>query len=342
MWPVSILNRRRNKDKTSLPLFDEAFLHRLERLAFRTPPWLRGAMWGERRSRNLRPAFDFSDHRPYTSGDDLRHVDWNVYGRHEELLVKLGEATQSVNVHILLDRSRSMAWVPGRPWQSTHPSASKKWDAARRLAAALGYLGLVGGERVTITPFGDALDESFGPTRGKRQVTRALQFLSAVGPSPTRSGRTGQGGLAAGLATYARAHQEGGVLVLVSDLFDSADSFLSHRSSRAQSDDWGLAQGLRHLTPPRWHVLVMHLLTEQELQPTLEGDVDLRDLETGDHLPFRLDERTLSRYRSRVRRWCEELNAICAGRGATYSRVLAEWPFERAVIPYLQQRRIVQ
>ena len=72
-----------------MPLFDESFLRRLERLSFRTAPYLRGGLGGERRSRNLRQAFDFSDHRPYAGGDDLRHVDWNVYGRHGELFVKL-------------------------------------------------------------------------------------------------------------------------------------------------------------------------------------------------------------------------------------------------------------
>ena len=100
---------KRSPKPAPLPLFDETFVRRLEKLSFRTAPTLRGTMPGERRSRNLRPALDFSDHRPYAHGDDLRHVDWNAYSRHEELFVKLGEATQSVTVHILLDRSRSMA-----------------------------------------------------------------------------------------------------------------------------------------------------------------------------------------------------------------------------------------
>ena len=106
---TSIFDRK--PKESSLPLFDEVFLHRLERLSFRTVPSLRGVMLGERRSRNLRPALDFSDHRPYVAGDDLRHVDWNAYGRHEELFVKLGEATQSVSVHILIDCSPSMNWT---------------------------------------------------------------------------------------------------------------------------------------------------------------------------------------------------------------------------------------
>jgi uncharacterized protein (DUF58 family) len=291
-------------------------------------------MWGERRSRNLRPAVDFSDHRPYAAGDDLRHVDWHAFARHEELFVKLGEATQSVDVHILLDRSRSMVWEPTRRLNS---ASSKKWDAARRLAGALGYLGLAGGERVEITSFAQSLDDSFGPTRGKRQVVGALQYLAAIAPSsPFKPGSREKGGLAPSLTSYASRHPAGGVLVLVSDLLDTAAPLDAPR--RAEE----LAEGLRQLTPPRWQVLVMHLLTAEEMHPTLEGDYDLEDVETRQRLPFHLDERTLARYRERVHRWCAALQSACARRSASYNRILADWPIEQKVIPYLRQRGIAQ
>jgi hypothetical protein len=103
-----------------------------------------------------------------------------------------------------------------------------------------------------------------------------------------------------------------------------------------------LAEGLRHFAPPRWQLLVMHLLTQQEVHPTLEGDFDLRDVETGESLPFNFDDHTLSQYRLRVRTWCAGLQATCTRRGGTYSRILAEWPLEQAVIPYLRQRGVVQ
>jgi uncharacterized protein (DUF58 family) len=323
--------------ESSLPLFDEAFLRRLERLSFRTVPSLRGAMLGERRSRNLRPALDFSDHRPYTTGDDLRHIDWNAYARHEELFVKLGEATQSVNVHILLDCSHSMAWTP------THQAAVlgqvSKWDAARRLAGAMAYLGLASGERVKITPFVHQLGQGFGPTEGKRRIIAVLKFLSALhygnnesrgarlaGPAPQPSALSPQL-----LDSYARNHPSGGLLVLISDLFDTG-----------AGDLVGLSDGLRHLATPRWQVLVLHLLTQEEIQPTLEGDLDLQDSETSESLPFHFDDHTLAQYRLRVRAWCAELQSACAGRGATYARILAEWPLEKAVIPFLRQRGVIQ
>lgn len=331
----TIFNRPK---ESSLPLFDEAFLRRLERLSFRTIPALRGSPLGERRSRNLRPALDFSDHRPYSHGDDLRHVDWNAFGRHEELFVKLGEATQSVSIHILLDCSRSMGWTPSGK-SAKQPAGYSKWDAARRLAGALGYLGLAGGERVEITPFGHTLAEGFGPTEGKRRVVPILKFLSKTIPLPPAKGETG-GGLVASLNSYARTHPGGGLLILISDLLDTVTPAAASSPREGQAGE-GLAESLRYLVPPRWQVLVLHLLTEEEVQPTLSGDYDLRDSETEESLPFHLSDAVLTQYRLRVRTWCAELQSACGQRGATYARVLAEWPLEQAVVPYLRQRGVV-
>ena len=311
------------------PLFDDAFLRRLEKLSYRSAPWLRGHMMGERRSRNLRPALDFSDHRSYTMGDDLRHVDWNAYSRHDELFVKLGEATQRLDLHLLLDRSPSMSW--------RDPLATvSKWHGARQLAGALSYLGLAGGERLYITPFDQTLGESFGPTQGKRQTIRALQFITDMEPVEVND-QTNRPAvdLTASHTNYARNHPNGGLLILLSDLLDTVDP----RSGEPAVEP--LAEGLRYLTPPRWQVLVIHLLTAQELTPTFEGDFDLRDLETAESLPFYFDEATLAQYRLRVRRWCAELQRVCAGRGATYAQLVAEWPLEQKVLPYLRQRGVL-
>lgn len=328
--------------ESALPLFDEAFLRRLEKLSFRTVPYLRGALLGERRSRNLRPALDFSDHRPYSIGDDLRHVDWNAFARHEELFVKLGEATQSVHIHVLLDCSSSMAWTPEHTLRQdpTPTTIYSKWDAARRIAGALAYLGLAGGERVTITPFGHTLAEGFGPTEGKRRVIPILKYLSDLRPQPPLKGGIQGGDLTYSLNTYARLHPGGGVLIIISDLFDTATPPIPRLVSGGQGG--GLDEALSPTIPPRWQVLVLHLLTKEEVQPTLDGDYDLRDAETSESLPFYLNQDTLAQYRLRVRAWCAELQSASARRGAAYARVLADWPLEQAVIPYLRQRGVVQ
>lgn len=343
----NIFNRR--PKETTETLFDEKFLRRLERLNFRTAPRLRGVMLGEQRSRNLRPALDFSDHRAYVSGDDLRHIDWHIYAHHEELFIKLGESSQSVNVHILLDCSRSMAWqsnasVFNSETDTDTPANLKrnrsKWNVARRLAGALAYLALSSGERVTITTFADDLGASFGPSHGKRQMIAPLRFLTALNPAPAMSENdlNREPGLARSLTNYARRHSEGGLFILISDLLDTVPSSLEPATEK----NGPLADGLRHLNPPRWQVLVMHLLTTAEMQPGLEGDFDFEDIETGQDLPFSVDKDTLAQYRLRVRRWCAAAESACARQGTTYSRILAEWPLEQKVIPYLRQRGVVR
>ena len=338
MWTKRIFNRK--QEAAAQPLFGEAFLRRLERLSFRTAPTLRGGLSGERRSKNLRPALDFSDHRPYTPGDDLRHIDWSAYSRHEELFVKLGEAPQSINVHILLDCSRSMVWAPSQSPETIERNLSvphsAKWDSARRLAGALGYLGLAGGERVEIAPFAYTMGQSFGPTQGKRQSVALLNFVAQLSPAAVPDGNRAKSGLVKSMAGYARSHAQGGFLIIISDLLDTA-------VPAGTNGEWEeLAEGLRYFPAPRWQVLVLHLLSEEELHPTLEGDFDLQDLETGQSLPFHLEESVLAQYRLRVRRWCGELQSACARRAATYARITAEWPFEQAVIPYLRQRGTFQ
>jgi hypothetical protein len=211
---------------------------------------------------------------------------------------------------------------------------SNKWDAARRLAGALGHLGLSGGERLMITPFAQGFNPAFGPTQGKRQIIPALKFLSALRPAPPKGVREAE--LADSLMNYAHSHAQGGYLIIISDLLDAAASAEAGRGA-----DW-LAEGLRFLSPPRWQVIVMHMLSEQELNPDFSGDFDLQDMETGETLPFRLDDLTIGQYRLRIRRWCQELQSTCSRRGAIYTRIMAEWPFERMVIPYLRQRGVVQ
>jgi hypothetical protein len=330
MWFTQRFKRPTTRNP-ALALFDEGFFRRMERLNFRTAPGLRGALGGERRSRTLRPALDFSDHRPYTPGDDLRHVDWNAYSRHDDLFVKLGETTQSITVHLLLDASPSMGWTP---WQSTSAEAglSPKWDSARRLAGAMGYLGLSGGERVELTAFARRQPDRFGPAQGKRQAIPMLKYLTGLAPA-----QDSHAGLTESLAAYARRHPAGGLFILISDLLDTAPF-----PDAPPGDVESLAEALHFFPAPRWQVLVLHLLTGPEIDPSLDGDYDLRDMETGRSLPFHFDDATLAQYRLRLKSWCARLQHDAAGRAATYARIPAEWPLEKAVIPYLRQRGAVQ
>jgi uncharacterized protein (DUF58 family) len=322
MWFKNILRRNRAagrvtqraaKSPTSRAQFkvDEVLLRRLERLNLQSHRSLVGnPNSGEHPSRQQLPTTIFSDHRPYSHGDDYRSIDWNAYARHEQVVVKLGEAEQDINVHLLLDCSRSMAW--GQP---------SKMVTAQHLLAAIGYIALAHSDRLRITPFGNAILPGFGPSQGKGRTLDMLRFLAAAQPKePTALTRP--------LHAYARQHERGGLLVLCSDLLGAPEEVLD--------------EALRAFTPPRWQVLVLHVLDPRELEPDLNGPLELEDAETGQRLPLTLDAETLSAYKRNVTQWQERIAQTCVRRGVTYAQVLTDWPMERSVVPYLRMRRVLQ
>jgi uncharacterized protein (DUF58 family) len=315
MWFKNIFSRK--SAAATQPLFDEAFLRRLERLSLQAQRTLRGRpSGGEHLSRNQLPATIFNDHRPYSAGDDYRYVDWNAYAHQEEIFVRLGEIEQNIGVHLLLDISRSMAFPAAPPKRS---SAAPKIHMAKRLVAAIGYLALAHHDRLHVAPFGASALPPFGPAQGKGRLLDLLRFVESAEPNQPTA-------LTQALGDYARRHTRGGLLVICSDLLVPE----------------GLEQALRALPPPRWQTLVLHILDPFELKPELRGPVELQDAETGQRLPLTLDSATLAAYRRNVAAWQERIASTCAQRGATYAQVLTDWPLERQVIPYLRARRILR
>lgn len=317
MWFKTIFRRRaaprpgRGAGAQARFQADEELLRRLERLSVEARRNLRGTpAAGEHPSRHQIPATIFDDHRPYSSGDDYRYIDWNAYGRHEQVVVRMSNAEQAVDVHLLLDTSRSMAW-----------GAPPKLVAMQHLAAALGYLALVQGDRLRVTPFGAAPLPPLGPLQSKARALELLRFVARLDPAP-------QTDLRRSLEQYARAHERGGLLVLCSDLLsEPAEALLA---------------GLRALAPARWQVLVLHLLDPRELDPDLSGPLELEDSETGQRLALTLDSAALAQYRRNAAAWQEQAARTCAQRGAAYARIMTDWPFERAVLPYLRARQILR
>ena len=307
----SFLRRSSRRTAENTFIIDEDFLQRLERLSIQAKRTLRGnPASGEHPSRQQLPTAIVNDHRPYSAGDDYRHVDWNAYARQEQVLVKLGDAEQDIDVHLLADASRSMSW--GTP---------SKLLMAQQLVAALGYLALSQSDRVRITPFSNIALPHFGPAQSKGRLMDLMNFVGTIQPQK-------QTALGPVLKQYATTHGRGGLLVVCSDLLNDAPEALD--------------EGLRLLTPPRWQVLILHLIDPRELQPDLEGALDLEDSETGQRMALTIDTDVLTAYRQNMFTWQEQLASSCARRGATYARIMTDWPLERTVVPYLRARQILQ
>lgn len=307
MWFKTILRREASKPER-IQLFNEAFLQRLSRLSLQAQQTLRGRpSIGDHLSRRQLPTTIFSDHRPYSAGDDYRYVDWNAYAHQEEMFIKIGEIEQNVSVHVLLDMSRSMDW--GKP---------KKLYSMLQLGAALGYLALTHHDRLTVQPFGAQLLKPFGPSHGTGRIVDLLRFLEAQQLTQTTA-------LLPTLHRYAAQHGNGGLLILCSDLLTAE----------------GLDESLRLMAPPRWQVLVLHIIDPKELRPDQNDMLELEDAETGQRLAISLDAETLAHYHTNLNRWQETIRQACARRGASYAPILTSWPIEQQVIPYLRSRRIV-
>ena len=224
-------------------VFDEAFLRQLERLMLVSRSAVQGGSKGVRRSAKHGRSVEFADYRDYTLGDDLRALDWNVLARLERLFVKLFIEEEDVTVHVLLDGSASM--------QAGSP---EKLLFAKRAAAALAYVGLASYDRVSLAVLQGRGARRFPSVRGTGRIFRILADLSAV---TATAGRTD---LASAARHYASQVTQRGPLILISDLFDPD-------AQRAISE----------LAGTRCEVAVLHVLSPDELDPPLDGDLRLVD-----------------------------------------------------------------
>jgi len=288
-------------------VFDEGFLRQLERLLLIMKRPVRGGLKGGRRSVKRGQSVEFADFRDYSLGDDLRQLDWNVLARLEKLFIKLYVEEEDVTIHFLLDASASM--TAGNPG---------KLLFAKRAAAALGYIGLASEDRVAITALVARSGRRQVALRGSGRVFRLLSALSAIAAAD------GPTDLVAA-ARHAGAQLRGrGVIVLLSDLLDPAADKV-----------------IRELAATGSELIILHILSPEELDPSLEGDVRLVDMETGDGLDVTIDLATLDDYRARLATWQQGFADLAARRGATYVPVSTDLPLADLVFAELRRRRVL-
>ncbi|PYM73093.1 MAG: DUF58 domain-containing protein [Candidatus Rokuibacteriota bacterium] len=289
---------------TRQAFFTSEFLAQLERLSLLSRRIFRGRVKGERRSLRRGHSVEFCDYRAYGVGDDLRYVDWNIYGRLDRLHVKLFVDEEDLCLHLIVDASASMNF--GSP---------TKLDSARRIAAALGFVGLVNLERVGVGALRDRVAEGWPPTRGRNQVPNLLDFLDRVEPSGGTS-------LNEGLANYAARSRQSGLAVILSDLLDPA----------------GYESGVRALLERRFDVHLVHVLSPEEMNPELAGDLRLVDSETGEMRELSMDGDAVRAYRERLRQFLDRAETFCRTKEIGYHRIASDAPIEEFVLAQLRGR----
>jgi uncharacterized protein (DUF58 family) len=293
---------------TAVPLLSPQLLAQLERLELVSRKIFRGRMKGERRSKRKGQSVEFADFRNYVPGDDLRFIDWNLYARLDRLFIKLFLEEEDLHFFCLIDTSTSMEF--GEPTKLLY---------AKQLAAALGFIGLCRADRVKIETLG-ATRKSPGPTlRGRSSLWRMLDYLEHVEPGENVT-------LTQGIKEFCLRNSGKGILVLISDLMDKT----------------GYEAAFRYLTAQQMDVYVIHVLSQEELDPDVKGDLKLVDCEDDDIAEVTVSRPLLDRYKRTLAAFIEGSREFCARRGMSYLMTSTQNPVDNLVATYLRKRGLVR
>ncbi|HXG10068.1 MAG TPA: DUF58 domain-containing protein [Gemmataceae bacterium] len=295
-------------DTQTPPLLDSEFLTKLEQLELVSRKIFLGRMKGERRSKRKGQSVEFADYRNYVVGDDLRFLDWNLYARLDRLFLRLFMEEEDLHVYILIDNSLSMDF--GTP---------TKLHYAKQVAAALGFIGLVNMDRVVIEAFNDRLVQSMPAARGRRSLWRLLDFLNKVEPA-------GPSDLRQALRTFSLKCSGKGIVILLSDFMDKG----------------GYQDALRYLIARQLDIYCVQILSQEEIEPEIVGDLKLVDIEDEDVAEITVSGPLLKRYKQNLAAFRAGLHEFCTRRGVAYLFTSNQVPFDRLVLTYLRQRGLVR
>ena len=280
-------------------LISPDLMKRLEQLQLLARRRSKSTAKGERRSGARGQSVEFADYRTYVPGDDLRRIDWNLFGRLERLFLKLYEEERELPVTIYLDSSESMSF--GRV---------SKFDFARQVAAAVGYVALCGFDRITVEPFPLADDQAglVGELRAVRGRRSAMRFFDNL--NRLKAGGTADFNQA--LRLGAMKHRAQGVIVVLSDFLDPA----------------GYEDGLKSLASRGSEVHAVQILAPEELAPSSYGDLRVIDSETGAEQEVTFGKYRLKSYRATVQNYCRRLQEYCRARGIRYQLAQSDTPID--------------
>ena len=292
-------------------LLSAKLLRQLEQFQLLAQRRAKSSARGERRSRARGQSVEFADYRNYVAGDDFRYLDWNLYGRLERLFLKLYEEERELPVRIFLDASESMTF--GQP---------RKFDFARQVAAAVGYVALCGFDRVSVIAFPDRPEQAAvrGALRAVRGRKSALEFFRNL----VQLEAGGSTNLNEALRRGALEARQAGVAVVLSDFLDPA----------------GYEKGLEALAGRGFQVSTVQILSPEELDPSTYGDLKLVDAETGASQEVTFGKYRLKAYRQTVENFCQRLREFCQSRGIRFFRASSGTSLEQLLLKQLREAEV--
>ena len=303
MGLADLFKRNSTPPAKSDDLFDEHFQRKLDYLALVSRRVFAGRLRAERRSKKTGSGIEFADHREYAPGDDFRYLDWNVYGRSGRLLLRLFEEEEDLSIYILLDCSRSMGF--GDP---------PKFDHARKLAAAMAYVGLANLDRVAMLGFSTQVEKQLPASRGKGQIFKVFNFLRSVKPE-------GDTALADVARIFTSQNKRRGIAIIISDLYDPE----------------GFERGINAIRYQKFEPMVIHVTDPREADPGARGDVTLYDVETNETREVTLTASMIDSYKRAHDEWRKQIDDFCKARQVPYIAADITGNFDEQVL-YLFRR----
>ena len=296
-------------------LLTPQFLKRLDPFYMRSKHVFRGKFRGERRSLNRGAGMEFADYRVYEPGDDLRHVDWNIYARLDRLFIKLFHTDEDLSLVLLIDNSRSMEF--GSPTKLT---------CAKQIAAALGYIALAHADSVAVYTCAERLSPTLPPTTGKSQFPRLTKALNAM----TASGQTRLTECLKRLPMYQR---RAGMVVILSDFLDPH----------------GYADGFKLLLGRGFSLTAIHLISPEEMDPQTHlentptgADWLVEDAETGETKAVTINAEILAQYRDQQQAFCNNLQRFCTDQSIGYAQLKSDTLVEPFILQELHRVGFIQ
>lgn len=290
-------------------LLPSTLMARLDPLDLASRKVFYGKLKGERRSKKRGQSVEFADHRSYVSGDDIRHIDWNIFARLDTLFLKLFLEEEDLALHVVIDASASS--------DCGNPS---KFAFMQRAAMAMGYVGLVNLNRVAATAMGEgAVLSSVRDLRGKRRVHDLARWMCSVEPGGSFSFREAA-------ERIALSRRGKGIMLVFSDFFFKE----------------GFETGLKLLKGRGYDVFCIQVLSPQEVEPDLVGDLRLRDVEDMDMAEITVSAPLLKRYKANLAAYCESLREFCARREMQLLTIRSDTPIESFILDSLRKRGVVK
>jgi len=283
-------------------MFDSAFLKKLEYLSLVSRRAFRGQLLANKRTRQVGSGIEFADHRNYHFGDDLRYLDWNVYARFGSELIRRFEEEKDLHVYFLLDCSKSMS--AGNP---------NKFDYARQVTAALSYVALADLDRVCIVAFADKLYQILPTIRGKQHILNLIRFLDSLETVGTTTD------MATSMREFIGRRHHPGLVVVIGDFFDPN----------------GFRTGLDILRYRNYEPHIIQIHDKREADPTLLGDLQLHDMETGEFHEVTVSENMIRRYKKKFASFLDEIKRYGVDNGLNCMISSTAVPFDEMILKML-------